>query len=129
MRLVIDIGENLKRFLECVYNDGAQLDRIEEKINTIMANQEEFDEKITQANEALDNVSTQLTSVSEAIAAESAQINDFILANPTLNTSALDGVVARLNSTQETTSGLAESVSGIFTPPEVTPQTPSVPVE
>ncbi len=68
-----------------------------------MGNQADFDEKINQANASLDTIS-------EQIKAESEQIATFIAENPGVNTSALDGVVARLGS-------VAESVGTIFTPP------------
>lgn len=68
-----------------------------------MATQEEFDAQITQANASLDTISQQIT-------AEAEQIAQFIRDNPGVNTSALDGVVARLAS-------VGESVGTIFTPP------------
>lgn len=80
-----------------------KLNLILRRLNTIMSTQEEFDTKINEANTALDTISNQ-------IAAEAEQIAQFIRDNPGVNTSALDGVVARLNTT-------AESVGTIFTPP------------
>lgn len=71
-----------------------------------MANQEEFDAQIARANTSLDGIAT-------AIAAEAAQIQAFIDAHPSTDTSALEGVVTRLET-------VGTSVGGIFTPPEVT---------
>lgn len=78
------------------------------KIRRLQMSQADFDAKIDAANEALD-------AIAEAIEAEADQIADFIAALPeAVDTSALDGVVARLN-------GVAASVSAVFEP-EVEPE-------
>ena len=70
-----------------------------------MASQAEFDAQVQAANDKLDALGT-------AIQAESDQIAAFIASQPAgVDTSALDGVVTRLGAA-------ADSVSGIFTPPE-----------
>lgn len=66
-----------------------------------MGTQEQFDEKVAEINTKLDAIQTQISE-------EAQQIRDFIEANPGVDTSALDGVVERLD-------GL--NVSGIFDPP------------
>lgn len=69
-----------------------------------MATQESFDAQIQRANAALQNIGTQ-------IAAEGQEIRDFIAQNPSIDTSALEGVVANLET-------VGASVEGIFTAPE-----------
>lgn len=80
-----------------------------------MSTQAEFDAKITAANAALDAIGTSVTS-------EAQQIRDFIAANPSVDTSALDGVVGRL----ETVAG---SVGAIFEPPAADPPAEETPAE
>jgi septal ring factor EnvC (AmiA/AmiB activator) len=77
------------------------LKSINRRLKRIMKSQEEFDRQVAEINAKLDQVG-------EQIAAESQQIRDFIAQNPSVDTSALDGVVARLDSL---------NVSGIFEPP------------
>ena len=115
----VDIGPNLTGILNTILINNHQ--QLTEALNNIMANQAEFDAKITQANTALDEIAA-------AVAAETAQIQAFIDANPSVNTSALDGVVSRLE-------GVNESVAGVFEPtapaeptePEVEPPPPAEP--
>ena len=82
-----------------IFNKLSQLNR---RTKIIMGNQSEFDEKINRANAALENIAT-------AIAAEAQQIREHISANPGTDTSALEGVVARLEQ-------VGTSVSTIFEP-------------
>jgi hypothetical protein len=107
MRIVFDISDKLAQVLACSSLVTRQLDRIEEKIDKVMATQEEFDEQIAAANVALDEIAT-------AIAAETAQIEAYIAANPGVDTSALAGVVARLE-------GVNENISAVFEPPAEAP--------
>lgn len=65
--------------------------------------QEEFDAQIAAANTSLDDAATAVTN-------EAQQISDFIAMHPGIDTSALSGVVTRLQ-------GVATSVGNIFTPP------------
>lgn len=67
--------------------------------------QEQFDQQIAAINTKLDDIGT-------AITAEATQIQAFINANPTLDTSALTAVADRLT-------GIDTSVGEIFTPPVV----------
>jgi hypothetical protein len=101
----IEIGANLAGILERVLNSNHV--EIREILGEIMSAQEDFDAKITRANAALDEVAA-------AVAAEAAQIAEFIAANPSVNTEALEGVVARLE-------GASESVAGVFEPPAPEP--------
>lgn len=77
-----------------------------------MGTQQHFDEQIANANTKLDAISTAITD-------EATQIRDFIAqhAASEIDTSALDGVVARLES-------MSSDVSNIF---EETPETPETP--
>lgn len=67
-----------------------------------MSNQENFDRQIESANAALETIATSITS-------EAQQIREYIAANQGVDTSALDGVVERLES-------VAGNVAGIFEP-------------
>jgi len=81
-----------------------QLRMINRRLDKIMSNQAEFDAQITAANEKLDALGT-------AVQAEADQVAAFIASQPAgVDTSALDGVVARLGAA-------ADSVGNIFTPP------------
>jgi hypothetical protein len=73
------------------------------QLEIIIMTQAEFDAQITRANEAI-------AAVGAAVAAEAQQIRDYIDANPSVDTTALTGVV-------DTLEGLATSVGDIFTPP------------
>ena len=73
-----------------------------------MANQEEFDAQIARANAALENVGT-------AIATEGQQIRDFIAANPSVDTSALEGVVTNLEAVANSVAGIFEAPAGEIT--------------
>lgn len=84
-----------------------QLTEIRKETKIIMANQEEFDRQMAAVNAALD-------AVGSSIKSEAQEVKDFIAANVGVDTSALDGVVTRLE-------GVAVSVNDIFTPPIVTP--------
>lgn len=96
-----------------------QLERIKERLNKIIMNQAEFDEQIRLANEALAGVGTSLTDIATAIQTETQEIIDFINSlPPEVDTSALTGVVANLQTANESLSTANESVSGIFTAPE-----------
>lgn len=105
MTATAELGPNLTRLLETVIigNHNELLGRL----NNIMSAQEDFDAKITAANAAIDAVGV-------AVAAEAAQVAAFIAANPSVDTSALSGVVTRLEA-------LDESVNTVFddnpTPP------------
>jgi hypothetical protein len=79
------------------------LDGLKDLRRLIQMSQEEFDQKIGQIHERFDGVTA-------AIAAEGQQIREFIAANPSVDTSALQGVLDRFE-------GLDTSVSDIFTPP------------
>ena len=82
-----------------------QLIRLQKGVKIIIMNQEEFDEQIRQANVALQET------IPAAIAAETAQIIAFIEGlPPEIDTSALTGVVANLNT-------VSTQVSGVFEPP------------
>lgn len=70
-----------------------------------MSTQAEFDQKISAAVAALD-------ASSDAILAEAQQIREYLEANPSIDASALDGVVTRLEAQ-------AAAVSGVFEPPVV----------
>lgn len=104
MRIIFDISPALSRAIDRWCDSVTrQLNEIQESLEIIMASQEEFDAKINAANTALDGIAT-------AVAAEAQQIADFIAANPTVDTSALDGVVTRLES-------VGTSVGLVFEPP------------
>lgn len=90
--------------------------------------QENFDLQVQVANEKLDDIATGLTTAQEAIAAEGEQIRQFIEDNPAVNTSALDGVVARLSSASETVATLATGIGGVFEP-TTEPTDPTDPTE
>lgn len=106
MKIVFDISPALSRAIDRWFDSVTRrLNEIQESLEIIMASQEEFDVKINAANAALDGIAT-------AVAAEAQQIADFIAANPTVDTSALDGVVTRLE-------GVGESIGSVFEPPTV----------
>ncbi len=109
----ITISDKFAEILDRIFIPNNDLKDIKRSLQNIMSAQTDFDAKITKANEALDAIGT-------AIAAEAQQIADFIAANPSVNTSALDGVVSRLESVDE-------SVNTVFdanpTPPQPTPDT------
>lgn len=108
MRVVFDISEPLARAIDQMFGSASvtrQLNEIQETLEIIMGNQAEFDAKITAANTALEGITA-------AIAAEAAQIAEFIAANPAVDTSALDGVVTRLES-------VGTSIGSVFEPPVV----------
>lgn len=65
--------------------------------------QEEFNTQVAALTTATDNLTA-------AITAETAQIQEFINDHQDIDTSALEGVTARLNAA-------SDSISGIFTPP------------
>ena len=102
MTIIFDISEKLARILKCECDYNNQFSDIKRSLKQIMSNQMEFDEKITRANTALDEVTV-------AISAEGQQIRDFIAANPAVDTSALDGVVTRLESVNESIGGVFEA--------------------
>ncbi len=77
--------------------------KITEDSKKIMGKQEDFNVQIERANTALADLGTK-------IADEGQQIRDFIEANPAVDTSALEDVVANLE-------GIGSSVEGIFTAP------------
>ena len=110
VRIVIDVTDGLRELLLSLCppsNFGHELKKIQEKLNKIMATQAELDAQVQAANDKLDALGT-------AIQAEADQIAAFIASQPAgLDTSALDGVVARLGAA-------ADSVSSIFTPPAAT---------
>ena len=99
----------------------SHLNHIRKETKTIMSNQADFNAKIEAVNTALTNLGTK-------IADEAQQIRDFVAGLPDeVDTSALDGVLERLNA-------LSESVGEIFTPetedepvedPETDPETPA----
>ncbi len=78
-----------------------KLEEITLRLEDIMGKQQEFDVKITRANARLDELSVQLAN-------EAQEIRDYIDAHPEVDTSALDGVVSRLEALDPTT---------VFTPP------------
>lgn len=86
------------------------LNHIRKETKKIMSNQTDFNAKIEAVN-------TALTSLGTKIADEGQQIRDFIAGLPDeVDTSALDGVLERLNT-------LSEGVSEIFVPTEDEPET------
>lgn len=108
MKIIIDISDRLARIIECGNSTVTQqLEQIQEKLNKIMGLQEDFDAKINAANVALDEIAL-------AVASEAQQIRDFIEAHPQVDTSALDGVLTRLE-------GVNESIGGVFEPAPVEP--------
>lgn len=98
MKLEFTISDKLARLLE--RGLFRSIDKIHRSLDKIMANQQEFDAQIARANAALDTISEQIT-------AEAQQIRDYIDEHPDVDTTALEGVVARLESV---------NVSGIFEP-------------
>lgn len=84
-----------------------------------MSNQAEFDAKITHANEKLDTIANGVAAVPAAILAEGDQVRQFILDNPSVDTSALDGVIARLDTAANSAAGLAAQIGSVFEPPVV----------
>lgn len=107
----VEIGDNLAGILNRILTTNHEI--ISGRLDQIMANQADFDTKITRANTALDEIAT-------AVAAEAQQISDFIAANPSVDTSALDGVVERLE-------GVNESIAGVFEPASGEPTEPAEP--
>lgn len=100
--------------------------QIKRSLKTIMGNQAQFDAQVATLN-------TKIDAVGEKVTSEAQQIRDFIAANPTVNTEALEGVAARLDN-------LGSSVAGIFEPtptetepgpanPDETSTDPTVPTE
>lgn len=83
---------------------------------TIMANQADFDAKVAAINSKLDELGTGLSAVEEAVHLEAEQIRQFIADNPTIDTSALDEVAARLDTASSDVANLSNSVAGIFEP-------------
>jgi hypothetical protein len=102
MRITFDITDRFARIIERCCDHQSTLDEIKEKLDTIMANQEDFDAQIARANAGIE-------AAVAAIAAEGQQIRDYIDANPSVDTSALEGVATRLET-------LSASVGGIFEP-------------
>lgn len=106
LTLNIEIGERLERVLRrCFGPSEPSTFEIEttRRLKIIMSNQAEFDAQIQRANAALDDIAL-------AVAAEAQQVADFIAAHPSVNTSALEGVVARLTSAKD-------SIGTVFEPP------------
>lgn len=79
--------------------------------------QEEFNAAMDAANATLDTLVSDVSDIAAAITAEAEQIAAFIAGNPTLDTSALAGVQARLTGVADSLGTVAGSVEGIFTPP------------
>ena len=102
---VFEFGDNFTKVLKSILTENHN--EILGRLNQIMANQAEFDEQITTANAALDDIQQKVT-------AEAQQVADFIAANPQIDTSALTGVVNRLQ-------GVGASVENVFTPPVTEP--------
>jgi len=107
LRLILDATPKLAVLLDRIADTTGierQLRMINRRLDKIMSNQAEFDAQITAANEKLDALGT-------AVQAEADQVAAFIASQPAgVDTSALDGVVARLGAA-------ADSVGNIFTPP------------
>lgn len=80
---------------------------LKKELETMSEKQDEFDAKITAANTALD-------AIGEAVAAEAKQVADFIATNPQIDTSALDGVVTRLEAVDD-------SINTVFEPAPTEP--------
>ena len=81
----------------------SNLNQLRKETKLIMSNQTDFNEKIDRANVALESIAVSVTS-------EAQQIREFIASlPPEVDTSALDGVIARLE-------GVAGSVGTIFEP-------------
>jgi signal transduction histidine kinase len=111
---------------------AAVLAKLQTLEDLIKMSQEEFDEKMRLLNEKLDGIGESVTAaataieeVRQAVISEGQQIRDFIAAHPDLDTSALDGIVSRLDNVSSSLSnqvndlsGLDTSVGEIFTPPE-----------
>lgn len=89
----------------------SNLNQLRKETKTIMGNQADFDAKIASAD-------TKLDSLSEQIAAEGQQVRDFIAANPSVDTSALDSVVSRLDD-------LGGGIGSIFEPAADEPDEPA----
>lgn len=115
LHITIGVDEGLRTLFTNLFDNSKierQLTYVLRGLEKIMKSQEEFDTQITEANAKLDDLGT-------AVTAETDQIKAFIEANPSINTSGLDGVVSRLE-------GVASSVGTIFEP--TVPVTPGTPV-
>lgn len=91
--------------------------KIKGDLKKIMGQQEEFNAKITAANEALNGIATSQGEIADAIAAEAEQIAEFIRTHPGIDTTALDGVVTRLTTANESLATVNEAISNVFEPP------------
>ncbi len=117
IRVILGVDDRLAHILERFVSPPIQtqltkiqrdIDKIKENQKIIMSNQAEFDAQIQAANDKLDALGT-------AVQAEADQVKAFIDSQPAgVDTSALDGVVARLGAA-------ADSVNNIFTPPATEP--------
>lgn len=128
--ILILLGLLLNTVIGVVF--GFELYFIYQEQKRMSEKQDQFDQKISAANEKLDAISTDLAKVPEAISSEADEIKRFIEENEDeVDTSALDGVVERLNNLSESTSTLATNIGGIFTAPETanTESETSAPVE
>ncbi len=105
-----------------------ELKELKRLINNMATKQEEFDAKITTLTERIDNLVTANEELATAVEAETAQIEEFMNNLPeTVDTSALDGVITRLDSAVAEAEKANESVEGIFTPEVEEEPTPEVP--
>jgi hypothetical protein len=84
----------------------------------IIMTQEEFDAQIEAMNASIDRLVEDVSAIGAAVTAESEQIANFINSQPPgVDTTALEGVQARLSAISDNIDTVAESVEGIFTPP------------
>lgn len=106
MKITFDVTDALRNLVSVIVGETGlipeKLDKLQRSVDKIMKSQEEFDAQITEANTKLDDLST-------AVTTETDQIKAFIAANPSVNTTGLDGVITRLE-------GVATSVGTIFEP-------------
>lgn len=119
MKLTLDITDKFARVIERACKPSTFEQETLRRLEIIMGRQEDFDTQITAANTALD-------AIAAAVAAEAQQIADFIAANPAVDTSALSGVVTRLEAADEAIGSVFTAPTGPVDP--VDPVDPDAPV-
>lgn len=91
----------------------------------IMGTQADFDAKVEAINAKLDGLATGLSAAEEAVHLEAEQVRQFIADNPSVDTSALDGVAERLDTASSDVARISGSVAGIMADaPPTDPETP-----